>query len=555
MRAGHHTGQYLTFEEPVELDGALQGWRWTVVVRQPLAHAYAPIDDTRRDLMLFMPVAAVLLGLATWLVAGRLVRPVVRLADAARQAVSTTGHVLDQDLTSGRNVTGLLDQTLSRLALTDPLTGLGNRNALKQHLQVLQQRLQQAPGRAAHAVMLINLDDFHLVNNTQGHEVGDVLLRAVAVRLQGLSAGDAFLARLGGDECVMVVSGLPVDGQTRVTARAQTILDAFGAPLYIDTGSTTCPVSIGICLVDTAALPIEDALTHAEVAMQEAKRLGKKRVAWFDALLQQRLIEQVRFEQQLRDAIPSQLQVLYQAQVNRERHITGAELLVRWAHPEQGVVSPGHFIPLAEQTKLILPIGRWVLEQACLQLQRWQDVPVCQDWVLAVNVSAHEFNQPDYVEQVRNTVQRCGANPERLKLELTESALAVDVLEVVAKMNALKAIGITFALDDFGTGFSSLSYLKRMPIHLLKIDQSFVQDVLYEERSISIVRAVVALGNSMGLEVIAEGVETEEQCQRLAALGCHNYQGYLFGQPGPVEELLRAVSVGEFPQPPAQSAA
>lgn len=245
----------------------------------------------------------------------------------------------------------------------------------------------------------------------------------------------------------------------------------------------------------------------------------------------------MRFEQELKAAIPAQLLVLYQAQVNREGKVVGAELLVRWNHPQHGFVSPAKFIPTAEQTGLIVPIGRWVLEQACRQLTVWQDKLGCGELILAVNVSAHEFSQPDYVTHVKEVLQQTGANPARLKLELTESALAVDVDEVVEKMKALRAVGVAFALDDFGTGFSSLSYLKRMPINQLKIDQSFVRELLTEDSSVSIVRTVVALGTGLGLEVIAEGVETEAQREKLAELGCFNYQGYLFGKPKPVEEF------------------
>ena len=271
--------------------------------------------------------------------------------------------------------------------------------------------------------------------------------------------------------------------------------------------------------------------------MQEAKRLGKGRVVVFDDRLQEGLIAQTRFERALRAAIPSQLLVLYQPQVDRDGRTVGAELLVRWKHTEQGLVSPAMFIPVAEQTGLIVDIGRWVLEQACRQLRAWSDDPLRRHLVLAVNVSSREFGHPGFVDGVREVLAATGADPARLKIELTESALAADVGEVVARMAALKSLGVRFSLDDFGTGFSSLGYLQRMPIDQLKIDQSFVRGMLTENSSASIVHTVIALGESLGVEVIAEGVETEAQRQALAELGCHHYQGYLFARPVPVEQL------------------
>jgi EAL domain-containing protein (putative c-di-GMP-specific phosphodiesterase class I) len=292
-----------------------------------------------------------------------------------------------------------------------------------------------------------------------------------------------------------------------------------------------------MALVDRPSTAPELALNQAELAMQEAKRLGKRQAALFDEHLHERMVEQARFEQALQDAIPSQLVVLYQPQMDRHRVLTGAEVLVRWVHPQQGMVSPARFIPVAEQTGLIVKIGHWVLAQACAQLALWQHDSQRQHLMLAVNVSATEFRHPDYVKNVAAQLQSSGINPARLKLELTESVLASDVDAVVARMKQLKAMGVSFSLDDFGTGFSSLSYLNRMPIDQLKIDQSFVRDMLTDTGSDAIVRTIVALGNSLGLQVIAEGVETEAQFQRLVALGCLSYQGYLFGKPVPVSEL------------------
>jgi diguanylate cyclase (GGDEF)-like protein len=522
-----------------DVERSAEGTRWTVAVREKAEDAFAPVYQNRRQMLLITPLAALFLATVTWLIAGRVVRPVVRLADTARQHAATTGHVIHRQSAGARDEASLLAQTLRDLALKDPLSGLSNRSALKQLLLDLQRGQEsQADNPTPYAVLLLNLDDFHIFNTTQGHEAGDQLLRAAAMRLNQLCEPGMTVARLGGDEFVVVIGELVASGGP--THQAQTfanrIVDAFAAPFDISGVVHRCQVSVGVAVVGTAAVDPETALANAELAMQEAKRLGKHRVATFDSHLQDRLIAQVRFEQELKSAVPSQLTVLYQPQVNKERKVIGAELLVRWNHPQHGHVSPARFIPVAEQTGLIVPIGRWVLEQACQQLAAWHSKPGCCELTLAVNVSAYEFAQVDYVKHVEEVLERTGADPTRLKLELTESALAVDVDEVIEKMTALKNLGVVFALDDFGTGFSSLSYLKRMPFTQLKIDQSFVRDLLNDDNSVSIVRTIVALGTGLGMDVIAEGVETEDQYEKLAALGCLKYQGYLFGKPKPVEE-------------------
>lgn len=264
--------------------------------------------------------------------------------------------------------------------------------------------------------------------------------------------------------------------------------------------------------------------------MREAKRLGKNQIAVFTERMQAQLAEQVRFEEELAAGIPEQLRVLYQPQVDQRDQVEGAELLVRWHHPDKGMISPALFIPLAEQTGLIMPIGRWVMEMACRQLKAWEDDALRQHLVLSVNVSAREFASKDYVDQVQRILRRTGAHPGRLKLELTESALATDVEDVITKMHALKQLGLTFSLDDFGTGFSSLSYLRRMPIDQLKIDQSFVRNLARDHNDLSIVRTVISLGQNLAVGVIAEGVEESTQKDILEQLGCIHYQGYLYGK-------------------------
>ena len=531
--------RYLLSSAKVDLPTEAGKLAWTVLVREEASDALAPVYENRRQMGIVVPLLALSLAFATWLIAGRLARPVERVADAARRHAATTGHALDAHVAGGRDEARLLDLTLQRLALRDSLTGLINRSALKQRLALLQRAQAVTASPAPYAVLLLDLDDFHMFNNARGHEHGDQLLRAVAERLRQVAGADT-VARLGSDEFALL-PGLPGGADEDVAAHAQAyaerVVAAFAAPFELPGGAHRCQVSIGIAVVDAAATLPEVALTEAELAMQEAKRLGKGRVVVFDDRLQEGLIAQTRFERALRAAIPSQLLVLYQPQVDRDGRTVGAELLVRWKHTEQGLVSPAMFIPVAEQTGLIVDIGRWVLEQACRQLRAWSDDPLRRHLVLAVNVSSREFGHPGFVDGVREVLAATGADPARLKIELTESALAADVGEVVARMAALKSLGVRFSLDDFGTGFSSLGYLQRMPIDQLKIDQSFVRGMLTENSSASIVHTVIALGESLGVEVIAEGVETEAQRQALAELGCHHYQGYLFARPVPVEQL------------------
>jgi EAL domain-containing protein (putative c-di-GMP-specific phosphodiesterase class I) len=279
-------------------------------------------------------------------------------------------------------------------------------------------------------------------------------------------------------------------------------------------------------------------LKQAELAMYQAKASGRNTLRFFDPQMQAVVSARALLEASLRQAIgQNQFVLYYQAQVNAERQITGMEALVRWLDPRRGMVSPAEFIPLAEETGLILPLGNWVMETACLQLSQWAGQASMSHLTVAVNVSAREFRQSDFVDRVLAALERTGANPKRLKLELTESMLVDDIEGVIGKMSALKGRGVGFSLDDFGTGYSSLAYLKRLPLDQLKIDQSFVRDILLDANDAAIAKMVIALAKSMGLAVIAEGVETEAQCAFLADLGCHAYQGYLFSKPLPLLEF------------------
>jgi diguanylate cyclase (GGDEF)-like protein/PAS domain S-box-containing protein len=433
---------------------------------------------------------------------------------------------------------------IERLAFYDPLTQLANRrlmlDRLKRALASCQRRTMQG------ALMLIDIDNFKSLNDTLGHDVGDSLLVEVARRLNAcVRVGDT-VARFGGDEFIIILEDLDASSQAVVQAEsiALKILErlrqsyALGAKASDMAGLARkhdCTASIGVTLFPDGQLSTDDLIKHADLAMYQAKAAGRNTVRFFDPAMQAAIIARAALEADLRRAILGQQFVVYfQSQVNARGRILGAETLVRWHHPERGLTGPDEFIPLAEETGLILELGYWVLQQACLQLVAWAHDPAKSFLTLAVNVSAHQFHHDDFLVDVSRIIQDTGVNPNRLKLELTESLLIKDLPGVVLKMQALKDIGVIFSLDDFGTGYSSLAYLKLLPFDQLKIDQSFVRDVLTDPNDAAIARTVVTLGHSLGLEVIAEGVETEEHRKFLANNGCMFYQGYLFSRPVPL---------------------
>ncbi len=393
--------------------------------------------------------------------------------------------------------------------------------------------------------MFIDLDNFKTLNDTQGHDKGDLLLESVARRLTACVREEDTVARLGGDEFVIMLEGLHVqagDAAEQARAIAQTILDSFAQPHDLGGLRYTCTASIGVGLFARENNTVDELLKRADLAMYQAKAAGRNTLRFFDPHMQAMVMARAALEADLREGLQhNQLLLHYQPQINAERRITGAEALVRWRHPLRGIISPAEFIPLAEETGLILTLGHWVLEAACTQLVAWASHPATDHFTLAVNVSARQFHQPDFVQQVLAVLAATGARPQRLKLELTESLLVSHIEEVIAKMVALKTHGIGFSLDDFGTGYSSLSYLKRMPLEQLKIDQSFVRDVLTDANDAAIARTIITLAQSLGLGVIAEGVETLAQQEFLAGSGCLAYQGYYISRPLPIEAFAQFV--------------
>jgi diguanylate cyclase (GGDEF)-like protein/PAS domain S-box-containing protein len=429
------------------------------------------------------------------------------------------------------------EEKIHQLAYFDQLTGLPNRTLL---LDRLQQAMAANDLSDKHgALLLIDLDHFKTLNDMLGPEMGDMFLQQTGRRLTTCAREGDTVARLGVDEFVLMLANLgdnERDAAAHVEMLAEKILSILRQTCQINDETVDGTASIGISLFGRQSISAKELLKQADLAMYKAKEAGRNRFRFFDVNMASAVKQRAALERDLRQAIDDQQFLLhYQALMADEGRLMGAEVLVRWQHPQRGMVSPAEFIPLAEETGLILPLGNWVLETACLQLATWATRPDMAHLTLAVNVSAHQFRLPDFVDLVLAALHAAGARPERLKLELTESLLMDNVEDVIAKMLILKAQGVGFSLDDFGTGYSSLSYLKRLPLDQLKIDQSFVRDILTDANDAAIAKMVIALAHSLGLGVIAEGVETQAQRDFLASAGCHAYQGFFFSRPLPIE--------------------
>jgi diguanylate cyclase (GGDEF)-like protein/PAS domain S-box-containing protein len=451
---------------------------------------------------------------------------------------SRTEHYVGSfhDITKRREA----ENNIHQLAFYDPLTHLPNRRLLFDRLS----KAQAASHRNGHhgALMFIDLDNFKTLNDTRGHDVGDLLLCEVATRLQSIVRAEDSVVRLGGDEFVVMLENLD-NAPDRAAAEADEIghklLASLNEPYLLKGQEVHSTPSVGVVLFCGEVQSIEQILKHADAAMYQSKAAGRNTLHFFDPDMQTALEARAAMEIDLRAALRAgQFRLHYQAQVDNAGHIIGAEALIRWIHPLRGMISPAEFIPLAEECGLILPIGQWVLEAACTQLKIWASHHLTRRLTLAVNVSARQYHQKDFVEQVLTVLNQSGADPHRLKLELTESLLVKDVEDVITKMTALKARGVCFSLDDFGTGYSSLSYLKRLPLDQLKIDQSFVRDLERDDNDAAICAATIGLAHNLGLTVVAEGVETEAQRYFLGTVHHCNYmQGYLFAKPLPQQEF------------------
>lgn len=438
---------------------------------------------------------------------------------------------------------------LHRLAFHDRLTGLPNRQLLAERIGHALQRHRQSGETGA--MLFLDLDHFKIVNDAHGHEKGDHLLRLVGERLQGLVGAADTVARFGGDEFVMLLEDLGTDVQAaaqRAQAVASRVLQSFSAPFVMDGICLYSTPSVGLTMLDGGGASVDQLVRRADLAMYHAKAAGRNMACWFEPDMEQRVAVRAALEADLRHALnQGQFELYYQPQCDMQGRMTGVEALVRWNHPQRGLVPPVEFIPVTEETGLIVPLGRWVLETACTLLAQWAGAPRTAGLRVAVNVSAQQFQRPDFVEQVLAVLAATGAPPQRLMLELTESLLLTDVEGTVGKMARLRDAGVGCALDDFGTGYSSLAYLHRLPLAELKIDRSFIWDADNERHGGAIVHTIAGLGKAMGLDVMAEGVETERQRAFIAAAGCHGYQGYLYCRPMPLPQLAEWMSKHQAP--------
>jgi len=432
---------------------------------------------------------------------------------------------------------------IRRLAFYDALTGLPNRQLLLDRLRLALAASSRTPRKRA--LLFVDFDDFKTINDTLGHQIGDLLLQEAARRLCACVRAADTVARLGGDEFVVMLEGLG-EAEEEAAAQARTvgekILAAVSQPYRLDGRDCRSAASIGITLFGDSWESTDEILQQADIAMYQAKAAGRNTLRFFAPALQAAVNARAAMEEDLRQGLGgNQFLLYYQPQMDRDR-LTGVEALMRWNHPLHGILSPRDFIPLAEETGLILPIGNWVLKTACAQLAAWARREETAHLTIAVNVSPRQLRQPEFVDQVLAALDGCGARAENLRLELTENMLVDNLEDIVAKMTELKLHGVRFSLDDFGTGYSSLSYLKVLPLDQLKIDIVFVRDILTDAGSTAIAQAILSLSGALGLAVMAEGVETEPQRDFLTTLGCHLFQGNLFAPPLPIKELEPLIS-------------
>ncbi|RLB72574.1 MAG: hypothetical protein DRH06_11310 [Deltaproteobacteria bacterium] len=402
-------------------------------------------------------------------------------------------------------------------------------------------------------MLFLDLDRFKNINDSLGHPIGDALLQSVANRLRDDLRTEDTVSRLGGDEFVVILSDLgndPVNAAAMAQQKAENIKQRLAEKNIIEGHELHITPSIGVAMFPSENNKQEtgdDILRHADTAMYRAKDDGRDTIRFFLPSMQSAADSRLAIEKELRYALErNELSLFFQPQVNAKGEIFGAETLARWQHPEMGFISPAIFIPIAEATGLILPIGEWVLQTACEHLKSWSDSGLPMKH-LAVNVSPRQFRQPNFINQVESILEQTGANPNQLGLEITEGMVIDNIPDTIEKMEALKKLGITLSIDDFGTGYSSLTYLKKMPLDILKIDQSFIRDIETDSNDAAIVDTIIAMTTHLDLKVIAEGVETQFELEFLKQKGCLLYQGYYFSKPLPNEQFVKLLKAGTTP--------
>jgi len=442
------------------------------------------------------------------------------------------------------------ESRIHQLVNFDDLTGLPNRSLLLDRLEQVS-RSARRTGRHG-MVLVLDLDGFRFINDTHGFKVGNEILVSVAARLSDSLCDDSTIARIGGNRFAVVVENLSRKRDRAATEAhdlAELIHGNLQPPHSVDEHDTPLrhSTSMGLCLVTPDYESPDRLLTKSEIALQRARDDARNTWCFFNSQMQDMVESRMRIEAGLHEALEqNHFRLAYQSQYNAKGRLLGVEGLIRWNRPNEGLVAPDQFIPLAEETGLILPIGHWVVQSACRQLQAWSAGQDTESLHLSINVSARQFHQPQFVNQLLEAMDQFGVTPGRLSLELTESVVLNDLAQTEQRMQAIRDLGIGLALDDFGTGFSSLSYLKNLPFDTLKIDRSFVSDMVASKTSAAIVEATISMGHALGLSVIAEGVETEEEFHMLKSFGCNGFQGYWFARPVPCDEW----QLGAFPLPP-----
>jgi len=433
------------------------------------------------------------------------------------------------------------EEQIRNLAYFDPLTQLPNRRLLLDRLN--QALIASTRTQEFGFLMILDLDNFKVLNDTQGHDVGDRLLIEVAKRLLASARKQDTVSRLGGDEYVIMLEHLGTDQAAAVNKAklfAEKIHHELNQPYVLSPNRPPhhSTPSIGLTLFHGQEVSVDVLLKQADVALYQAKGAGRNTQRFFNPEMQAAIDSRTEMEAAMRNGLQQEeFKLFYQPQIDHNGRLIGAEALMRWFPKSKTPVPPAQFIPLAEDTGIIIPMGLWVMQTACSQLKAWENNAQSRDLQIAINVSARQFHQPEFFEQLRDCLQQSGVNPNLLKLELTESVVLENIEDVIKRMLQIKALGVAFSLDDFGTGFSSLSYLKRLPLDQIKIDQSFVRDLTTDTNDAAIVRAIIAMCDSLEMQVIAEGVETQAQLDFLKDSGCMRYQGYLFGKPVPITEL------------------
>ncbi|NDY96784.1 putative bifunctional diguanylate cyclase/phosphodiesterase [Wenzhouxiangella limi] len=433
---------------------------------------------------------------------------------------------------------------IKKLQYYDALTGLPNRRLFEQRLG--QFIGSDREGKSFGAILLVDVDQFRSLNDSRGHSIGDLLLREIGTRIRSIDSKNSTVYRVGGDEFAILLENLNDQAESSlsdINRLAGAVEAALEPPFVVDSEAVNITASIGVATFDAQQASVGTVLNEADIAMLSAKQGSGSKTRFYDPEIHSQVRDRMVLETDLKSALGlQQLEVFYQPQVDTDGITCGAEVLLRWQHPTRGMVSPAEFIPLAEESDLIQSIGRWVMESACKQLFVWSGMKGCSNLTLAVNVSSREFSQPDFVDSVKEIFEETGADPSLLKIELTESMVLEDISATREKMQALQEIGVGFAIDDFGTGFSSLMYLTSLPLETLKIDRAFVRHLPHNKREVIVTQGIIGLAKGLKLNLIAEGVETEQQRAFLLSNGCERFQGFYFSPPLPLAEFEKYFS-------------